>query len=104
MGNTANCCSSEAYPAIEIDPNDTSRLELGQFEILEFERRVKKFAHPINKGKVTLDQLFEAFRDTNAFVQLRNPYSLVTKLLLSPFFQEIPLSHYEKDDETLMHD
>ena len=35
---------------------------------------------------------------------MRNPYSLVTKLLLSPFFNQLPLTHYERDDEALLQD
>ena len=64
--------------------------------ILDFERRVKRYAHPINRGRVTVDQLYEAFADTEIFSQLRNPFSVVYKLLLSPFFRHLPLTHYEK--------
>ena len=63
---------------------------------MEFERRVKKFAHPINRGRVTVDQLFESFVDTGIFTQLRNPFSVVYKLTLSPFFRKLNMSHYEK--------
>ena len=66
---------------------DNSRLALDKVNILEFERRVKQFAHPINKGRVSVDQLVEAFRDVAIFAQLRNPFSVVYKLLLSPFFR-----------------
>ena len=66
---------------------DNSRLALDKVNILEFERRVKQYAHPINKGRVSVDQLVEAFRDVAIFAQLRNPFSVVYKLLLSPFFR-----------------
>ena len=58
----------------------------------------------MNKGKVTMDQLLNAFKDTDIFMQLKNPYSLVTKLLLSPFFKKLPLTHYDREDEVLMKD
>lgn len=43
---------------------DLTRLDLSSMRILDFERRVKKYAHPINHGRVTVDQLYEAFADT----------------------------------------
>ena len=46
---------------------DLTRLDLGSIQIIDFERRVKKFAHPINRGRVTVDQLYEAFIDTEIF-------------------------------------
>ena len=73
---------------------ENSVLNLGVIYILDFERRVKKFAHPINRGRVTVDQLSKAFEDTKIFENLRNPFSLVHKLLLSPFFREMPLQRY----------
>ena len=75
---------------------DTSRLDLASVRITEFEKRVKRFAHPIDKGRVSVDQLFESFSDTEIFSQLRNPFSVVYKLLLSPFFRQLALSHYDK--------
>ena len=75
---------------------DTTRLDLASVRIMDFEKRVKRFAHPINKGRVSVDQLFESFSDTDIFSQLRNPFSVVYKLLLSPFFRQLGLSHYEK--------
>ena len=44
-----------------------ARLDLSSMNIAEYERRVKRYAHPGNKGKVTADQLMEAFKDTNIF-------------------------------------
>ena len=43
---------------------DTSRLDLADINILDFELRVKRFAHPVNNGKVSIRQLMEAFKDT----------------------------------------
>ena len=62
--------------------------------ILDFERRVKMFAHPMNRGRVSIDQLMAAFADTGVFDNLRSTQTLIHKLLLSPFFKEIPLTHY----------
>ena len=85
-------CSQRDYDVVtdNLSP-DNSILNLGSLHIIEFEQRVKRFAHPINRGRVTVDQLHKAFEDTKIFEQLRNPFSLVHKLLLSPFFREIPL-------------
>ena len=74
-------------------------IQLSQINILDFEKRVKKYAHPINKGRVTVDQLVLSFEDTSIFNSLRNPYSATHKLLLSPFFRQLPLSHYDKNME-----
>ena len=52
---------------IEFDGADVSRLILDNVNILDFEKRVKKYAHPINKGKVSIDQLVEAFSDIGIF-------------------------------------
>ena len=94
-GNCSAGCSPD-----EVNEGETmvdiSRLDLASVKILDFERRVKKYAHPINKGRVTVDQLFESFADTEIFSQLRNPFSVVYKLLLSPFFRTLHLTHYEK--------
>lgn len=62
------------------------------------------FAHPMYRGRVTIDQLCAAFEDTKIFKSLHNPFSLVHKLLLSPFFREIPLTHYERLDLEIMKD
>lgn len=69
-------------------------LNLCCISISDFERRIKRYAHPINRGRVTVDQLCKAFDDTEIFDELRNPFSLMHKLLLSPFFRELPLQHY----------
>ena len=100
MGNSCstNACNTDGN--VETAENEaskhpnTSRLDLNRMNILEFETRVKRFAHPINRGRVTVDQLVEAFSGTRIFDQLHNPFSLVYKLLLSPFFRDLPLSHY----------
>ena len=65
--------------------------------ILEYERRVKKFAHPSNSGKVSVRQLKEAFAGTEIFDQLGNRKSIIHKLICSPFFKNLKLSHNQKN-------
>jgi len=79
-------CSNEANVTSEHDV-DVSRLNLGVINILDFESRVKMYAHPMHRGRVTVDQLCTAFSDSAIFTSLKNPFSLVHKLLLSPFFR-----------------
>jgi len=79
-----------------------TRLDLSVMHILEFEERVKKYVHPINRGRVSVDQLTEAFHDTPIFDQLRNPYSVVYKLLFSPFFKELKLTHNARDEAEIL--
>lgn len=96
MGSDCSSGGCSAYDS-QRTTAEISRLDLSAIGILEFESRVKRFVHPINRGKVSVDQLTEAFRDTPVFSQLKNPYSVVYKLLFSPFFKEMKLSHYEKE-------
>ena len=72
---------------------DVTRLDLSTMFILEFEYRVKRFAHPCNSGKLSITQLKEAFKDTDIFNALGNPRSVVHRLLVSPFFTDFQLSH-----------
>ena len=101
---STNNCSNDDQLAREQHEVNLSRLNLSRIEILDFEKRIKRFAHPVNRGRVTVDQLCTAFEDLDVFKQLRNPYSLVYKLLLSPFFRELPLSHYSKQEVPLIRD
>ena len=106
MGNacSSGCSNSDVQYTSETERinYDSSRLELGSMHIHEFESRVKKYAHPINKGKVSIEQLMQAFEDKGTFEQLRNPFSVVYKLLLSPFFRNLPLKHYQKNEAALL--
>ena len=97
-------CSGNAPTEPEETQHDNTPLNLGKIHIWDFERRVKMFAHPVNKGRVTVDQLYKAFEDTAIFENLRNPFSLVHKLLLSPFFRELPLTHYNRVDTQIARD
>ena len=106
MGSTCSSggCGSDDRFDSERYSVDVSRLDLSSINILEFENRVKRYAHPINRGKVSVDQLYQAFNDLPIFKQLKNPFSIVYKLLLSPFFREIPLTHYQRKEEPLLKD
>ena len=78
---------------------DTTRLDLSVINILDFERRVKKFAHPCNAGKVSIAQLKEAFRGTGIFDQLGNRKSLVHNVICSPFFNSFAMTHLAKNED-----
>ena len=104
MGNGCSAGGCDAEYNSTSGGDQLRRLDLDQMDILEFERRVKRFAHPINKGRVTVDQLYESFKDTQVFSGIRNPYSVMYKLLLSPFFRQLPMSHYGRQNEELMND
>ena len=70
MGNACSAGGCNNAPEVEKQFEgtvDNSRLALDKVNILEFERRVKQYAHPINKGRVSVDQLVEAFRDVAIF-------------------------------------
>jgi len=76
---------------------DTSRFDLSGISIQDFELRVKRFAHPINKGKVSIHQLMEAFKNTKIFDSLANPRSEIYRLLVSPFFTDFKLKRRSND-------
>ena len=76
---------------------NTSRLDLSNINVLLFEKRIKKFAHPCNQGKVSIQQLKHSFKDTEVFVQLGNPLSVVHRLLVSPFFKDLRMTHNNRD-------
>ena len=66
---------------------------------MQYERRVKKFAHPCNGGKVSIEQLMQAFKGTHVFDALCNPKSVVYKLINSPFFKELNMTHVKKNKD-----
>ena len=76
---------------------DTNRIDLSVINILEFERRVKKFAHPSNAGKVSIAQLRQAFCGTGIFDQLGNRKSLAHIVIFSPFFKNFAMTHLAKN-------
>lgn len=91
MGQSLDCSSRYDLTMPNHQHNAKAVMKLCCIGILDFESRVKRFAHPINRGRVTVDQLCKSFEDTEIFGDLRNPFSLVHKLLLSPFFREMQL-------------
>ena len=46
--------------------------QMEDMHVEEFERRVKQFAFPENRGYINVEQLKEAFKDTNVFTNLGN--------------------------------
>ena len=69
--------------------------------IMEYEKRIKRYAHPKNKGKINIEQLQSSFKDTKIFANLKNPQSIINKILLSPFFSNLVLSHNQLTTEEL---
>lgn len=60
--------------------------------VIEYEQRVKKFASPLNKGFISIEQLQNAFDGLSGlFEHLNDPDSLSTKFVLSPFLADFPL-------------
>ena len=105
MGQSLDCSTRGAITTDnESSMGSASALNLCSIGIVDFERRVKRFAHPMNKGRVTVEQLCKAFEDTGLFEDLRNPFSLCYKILLGPFFREIPLEHYKQMDAQITRD
>jgi len=67
--------------------------------IVEYEKRVKRYAHVKNRGKISAEALMEAFKDTKIFKQLDNPASVVNRVVMSPFFTDLCLSHNEPTEK-----
>ena len=86
-----NCCSGTSEPLKDDDLS--ARLNLGNMSIVEYERRVKKYASLKNRGKISVDQLLESFKDTGVFENIKNPESVVNRLVTSPFFMNLILTH-----------
>lgn len=104
MGSHCGCESdpSTNNPTMQTRSNKLlSLLNLHDMEILDFETRIKKFAHPEAKGQLSIEQLTEAFKGTEIFAALRNPYSPLFKLVTSPLFLRLPLSHYHGHNEII---
>ena len=78
-----------------------ARLNLKSMTIVEYEKRVKRYAHPNNKGKISVEQLKESFKDTKIFTNLKNPRSTVNKMITSPFFCNLVLSHNQLSEEEM---
>ena len=60
MGQCSLWCGGSDMPTYELanmEGSDFDRPEFDLINILEFERRVKCFAHPANNGKVSVGQL-----------------------------------------------
>ena len=102
MGSCQNQCLNnlgESYQFLMSNEfvADRVRPDLSQVYIIDFERRVKKFAHPCYLGKVSVHQLKEAFKDIKTFDKLGNPLSVCHRLLTSPFFTKFQLTGNIKD-------
>ena len=98
----AKCCATEVKETTVDEGDIYERLQLQTMKIVEFEQRVKKYAYPGDRGKISPDALMEAFKETGVkFNQLKNPQSVVNKVIMSPFFCNLTLSHNEMSLEEI---
>ena len=79
--------------AIEVDVDEDMEdvYEMSEMNVLEFERRVKMFTSPDNKGFISTVQLMEAFNDTKIFKHLSDPSSVKTQFLFSKYVSNFSL-------------
>ena len=94
MGNgcsNAMECTSQTKESGHISLIESSRPNLDNLDIIDFEQRVKMFAHPANAGKISFRQLQEGC--SPIFRGLTMPDSVTYKLFASPFFQELKFTH-----------
>ena len=79
--------------AIEVDVDEDMEdvYEMSEMNVLEFERRVKMFTSPDNKGFISTVQLMEAFSDTKIFMHLSDPSSVKTQFLFSKYVSNFSL-------------
>jgi len=87
----------QMFEIVSTTGSDRERPDFEQINVLEFERRVKLFAHPANNGKVSIGQLHAAFADTGIFESLGKPSSVTHKILSSPFFVNFALVAHSKN-------
>ena len=86
-------------PGVQITVFDTESIEhtkyaetgIDELNILEYEQRVKMFASSQNKGYISITQLQEAFKDSEAFDHLSNPKESKTKFIKSSFVANLPI-------------
>ena len=64
---------------------------LKQMSILDFEKRVKQFAFPENRGYINVEQLKEAFKDTNVFTNLGDRTTIQHKFYTCTFVADFPI-------------
>ena len=62
---------------------------------------MNRFVTSSSSGRISVDDLFEAFKDKGTFKHIKNPYSVVNKLVLSPFFQNFEFSHNQVKNEKI---
>ena len=98
----AKCCGSGIE---EIDSHElgssNAKFNVKSLYMADFETLVKKYAHPANKGMIKPEQLMEAFKDTRVFNQLKNPSSVINRVVMSPFFTDFTMIKYQAVKEEL---
>ena len=98
---TPQCCTIQMeIQEVHVSAKaEVERLNLSTINILDYEKRVKKYAHPCNQSKVSISQLKLAFVDTGIFNQLGKTRSVVHRLLTSPFFKNFSLGRIHRNQE-----
>ena len=75
------------------------RVDLSDIQLVDYTARVKRYTDMRNNGKISVDQLQLSFRDMDIFKHIKNPDSVVNRLILSPFFTDFTLTHNEVEQE-----
>ena len=74
-----------------IDHTKYAETGIDELNILEYEQRVKMFASSQNKGFISITQLQEAFKDSEAYDHLSNPKDSKSKFIKSSFVANLPI-------------
>ena len=76
---------------MDFDEDMEDVYEMNEMNVLEFERRVKMFVRPENKGFINTVQLMEAFSDTRIFKHLSDVSCIKTQFLFSKYISNFSL-------------
>ena len=93
----AGCCAGNVETTLNrpdgklIYDAEGAAESMSTMNILEFERRCKMFAYPINKGFINRHQLMEAFKDSIVFNNLYTENHVEDKFFTCPFIADFPI-------------
>ena len=91
MGNQCQGCATPDvanFELLSMKLEENMRPAFEEMNILEYEQRIKMYAHPANNGKISILQLKEGFAGTKIFSNLSYPQTLTHKVFVCPFFQD----------------
>ena len=72
IGQALETCGIGTKGSLDPDEIVVGEYEMSDMNILEYERRLKRFAYVENKGFINQYQLMEAFSDTSIFSHLND--------------------------------